>query len=1258
MNPVQRYEEVRRLYGEAEEMEPAQRGVFLEKACGDDEALRREVEELLRHAQSAEAEFGQLDREVRKEKESRGHLENSGDQIGRYTLIEAIGRGGFGTVWRAAQEEPVKREVALKILKVGMDTEEVVARFEAERQALALMHHPHIATVFDAGVTASGRPYFAMELVDGVPVTEFCDENRLSLKARLQLMIAVCHAVQHAHQRGIIHRDLKPSNILVSQEEENPAAKIIDFGIAKATASKLTDRTLVTQLHTFMGTPVYTSPEQLSFGGADVDTRTDIYSLGVILYELMTGRLPFDPETLNKASIEVMCRTLRESDPPRPSVQWRTLPEKDREEIARHRAADSAHVLSLLKSDLDWIILHCLEKDRTRRYETANALALDLEHYLRHEPVIARPPTRAYRLHKFVQRNRGMVLASMAVAATLVIGAAAATWQAIRATQAEHRMTTAMESERAARLSAEGVILEDHAKRIIVEALTGDNSSGLAHAIASLERGDTPARRRLALNALWKAPVYFNVEPFNGMAPSDECAFTTDGRNLITCSKGPEVLIWPSDGGAPEVLPGDPGLRPVALKLSPDGMRLLVTYKQEGAPAFTGPWKQIVWDLQARDRVNEWIVNQWGPQWFSPDGSRLLAYSLEKEPPYPGLAWWSIEKAEPEPIGSPHERINAGLRFPAVNFLGYSPSGNCRWLASWEGRDVYASPIHDSRLGKPVWIGTHDDDIKSVSMDEVGRLLASVDEKKMVLWSRTQPGEPLLHLPASWLAHIIDRGTPWALAAWPDANQLMVAYDLRGPVGARGLPFLPAWNAPGGLALHPNHDWAVLTGTGEFGSNRWTSLFNMRAIWPFHIDIGLGESTAFNSIRLFPDLSQVALINEGRIILVDLRSSDFPKRVLFEAPDRMVIISIEFDPMGEFLLVGTHRSKAWLLPLDGREAVQLAETPDFTMAAVFSPSGELMAAGGGPYDMAASERYARVMDREGRVVARMVDESQESVNFLKFLDEETLLIATKAKLWLWNHVTDSKTVVAEGEHGRIDSSEKYFVVRDGETVRLFDRQTLQARSLALDTRSRFRPVVISPDEEFVVMKELDGTLCVQYLDSDRYHLLPCDDGNVSDVWIDPDGLWIASLNARGRLSYWPVPRGEPLHDRPLDEFLAILKAQTNIRVVLDPQAGMDYRYDNLPFAGWETTPVWQEWYSEDYMKNFPWEARLDFQKIKGGNNEDQTTDMQCGPFGNSGGPGIAGGGGQGLGIAALHGDRHPPQGNRDGNHPSGGALEW
>lgn len=348
--------------------------------------------------------------------------ENSGERIGPYKLLQKIGEGGFGVVWMAEQSEPIRRLVAVKILKLGMDSEEIIARFEAERQALALMEHPNIARVFDAGATATGRPYFVMELVRGVPITRYCDEHRLPAAPRLQLFVAICQAVQHAHQKGIIHRDLKPSNILVTLHDGAPVPVVIDFGIAKATHARLTDKTLFTRFHAFMGTPAYTSPEQMEMSGLDVDTRSDIYSLGVLLYELLTGRPPFDGDALARAGLDAMRRLIREVDPPRPSTRLTTLPQADRASVALQRGTEPGKLALLLRGDLDWIVMRCLEKDRTRRYDTAAGLAADVERHLASEPVNARPPTAGYRLGKFIRRHRVAFAAGSVMLASLVAG--------------------------------------------------------------------------------------------------------------------------------------------------------------------------------------------------------------------------------------------------------------------------------------------------------------------------------------------------------------------------------------------------------------------------------------------------------------------------------------------------------------------------------------------------------------------------------------------------------------------------------------------------------------------------------------------------------------------------------------------------------------------------------------------------------------------------------------------------------------------
>jgi serine/threonine protein kinase/tetratricopeptide (TPR) repeat protein len=368
--------------------------------------------------------------------------EKPGDQIGRYKLLEKIGEGGYGVVYMAEQTEPIRRRVALKVIKLGMDTKQVIARFEAERQALALMDHPNIAKVLDAGATETGRPYFVMELVQGIRITDYCDENGLSAKDRLDLFIQVCYAIQHAHQKGIIHRDIKPSNILVTLHDGVPVPKVIDFGIAKATEQPLTDQTSLTAFQQFIGTPAYMSPEQAGLTGLDIDTRSDIYALGVLLYELLTGKMPFDAKDLLAAGLDEMRRVIRDQEPPKPSARLSTLEIADLSTTASRRRVAPPALIRLVRGDLDWIVMKCLEKDRTRRYATADALAEDLGHHRNHEPVSAVAPGTWYRVGKFVRRHRAGITIVSAFVLLVTAGVVVSTWQAVRAKRAQQEADT------------------------------------------------------------------------------------------------------------------------------------------------------------------------------------------------------------------------------------------------------------------------------------------------------------------------------------------------------------------------------------------------------------------------------------------------------------------------------------------------------------------------------------------------------------------------------------------------------------------------------------------------------------------------------------------------------------------------------------------------------------------------------------------------------------------------------------------------
>jgi WD40 repeat protein/tRNA A-37 threonylcarbamoyl transferase component Bud32 len=436
----------------------ADHAAFLARECGDDQALRRRLEALLT-AHDAPDELSPKDvpAAVATLKLDLADTpdEAVGQTLGRYKILERVGEGGCGVVYVAEQTEPVRRRVALKVIKLGMDTKQVVARFEAERQVLAMMDHPNIAKVLDAGTTETGRLFFVMELVRGIRITDYCDQNQLSTKERLDLFIKVCQAIQHAHQKGIIHRDIKPSNILVTLHDGVPVPKVIDFGIAKATEGRLTDATVYTQLHQFIGTPAYMSPEQAEMSGLDIDTRSDIYSLGVLLYELLAGSTPFDANELMASGIDQMRKTIREKEPMRPSTRFATLKGEELTTTAKRRSADKSKLMHQIKGDLDWIVMKCLEKDRTRRYDTANGLAADLKRHLNNEPVVARPPSTVYRFQKAFRRNKVAFAAGIAVAAALLLGIIVSTWQSVRATHAKREALAAQAGESVQRQKAE-----------------------------------------------------------------------------------------------------------------------------------------------------------------------------------------------------------------------------------------------------------------------------------------------------------------------------------------------------------------------------------------------------------------------------------------------------------------------------------------------------------------------------------------------------------------------------------------------------------------------------------------------------------------------------------------------------------------------------------------------------------------------------------------------------------------------------------
>ncbi|MEO7413886.1 MAG: protein kinase, partial [Opitutaceae bacterium] len=665
--------------------------------------------------------------------------ETSGIWIGRYKLLQKLGEGGFGVVWMAEQHEPIRRRVAVKIIKTGMDTEEVIARFEAERQALALMEHPNIASVFDAGATSSGRPFFVMELVRGVAMTRYCDENRLSPEARLRLFVAVCHAVQHAHQKGVIHRDLKPSNILVTLHDGVPVPKIIDFGIAKATSTRLTERTLFTQFHVFIGTPAYTSPEQMEMSGLDIDTRSDIYSLGVLLYELLTGQPPFDSDALIKSGLEAMRRTIREVDPQRPSHRLGTLPEINRSSVAQQRGTNPAKLSLLLRGDLDWIAMRCLEKDRTRRYESAASLATDVERHLADAPVEARPPSAVYQARKFARRHRVGVIATAAVALSLVAGLVVASTLFVRERSAHVRAAHAEKQESELRQRAE----EAHAaetKRVARTALDlanrnladGGIADGLAHLVYAARKDplNPTLAPRLASALAMHNFLLPQGAPFAAGSRILAVRFSHDGRSIFvgtedgtfrtldaasgaqrqefrlgrkvalggwTFARANESIVGvrfdDNTFGVYEAASGQSRLAPIALDpkvwshSETMGLGASLGFSPDGGWIFALARREYwLWDTKGKLRLHESSAENVGSADFSPDRTTFTVTVGNH------VGRWSL----PDVTRAPHLpfRNAAPPGVAGGSHIGYSPDGR-----SFVVTDFTAGRIFDAATG-------------------------------------------------------------------------------------------------------------------------------------------------------------------------------------------------------------------------------------------------------------------------------------------------------------------------------------------------------------------------------------------------------------------------------------------------------------------------------------------------------------------------------------------------------------------------------
>jgi len=893
--------------------------------------------------------------------------EQTGTRIGRYKLLEPIGEGGFGTVWMAEQEEPVRRRVALKIIKLGMDTKEVVARFEAERQALAMMDHPNIARVFDGGATENGRPYFVMELVRGVRITDYCDANRLNTEQRLKLFMDVCEAVQHAHQKGIIHRDLKPSNVLVTVRDDKPVPKVIDFGIAKATGARLTEKTFFTGFNQIIGTPVYMSPEQAGLGSLDIDTRSDIYALGVILYELLTGRTPFANEELMKAALDEILRTIREKDPPKPSTRLSTLTQEDLLSVAKQRGSEPARLNRSVRGDLDWIVMKCLEKDRARRYESANGLAQDLERFLHRQPVSAAAPGLVYELTRFAQRNRVAIATAAAFAIVLVAGTVISTWEALEA----NRQRTRAEIQRN---RSDALLLKMKIGRAQDWFAATNAPNGIAQLAQVLRT--SPTNRVVAerlVNEL--SPFALRLPALDSMRHTGRVImahYSHDGKKIASASLDKTARIWDAATG---VMIGGPLVHPkgvIGASFSMDDTKLLTQAEDRKARLWTVESGQL---LLTVPNVPVGLVSDgdWdAPYLVTTSGATVTVRDLS--PDFPVIA-----------------TVRTGA---TVTRAKLSRDGKKLVTVEKETRVRLWEIPSGQALGEVVDSSTSPKPITCVSFSPDGqRLLTGSEDRTARIWNASNAaaiGKPFRHANLVAMARWSPDGTRIVTSGWGNSGQV---WNLQTgePIGQR------TWhNSVVNFTQFSAQGDRFVTASFDKTARVWDANTGVPATDPLAHDTPVGYA------EFSPDGQWLLTVSVDELV----RVWSTHQGIITAAPLRheREVSDARFSPDGKKILTASADGTARIWDADTAEPlIAPIVHGGNVLADAFSPDGTRIAIAGssrtaGIYDVRTGQLTAPLLEHQGAI--RSVDFSPDGKHLATASADKTAAI--------WNASTGEK----------------------------------------------------------------------------------------------------------------------------------------------------------------------------------------------------------------------------------------------------------